>query len=131
MKMKFVFIAILVAFFSASMLNAAELGSPAVIEVAQANKMVVQGTLFLDVREQSEYDEIHAPRSTLIPLDQLGARMNEIAKFKDQPIVVICHSGKRSQVAVKALREAGFPQATSVTGGMVAWEKAGFDVVRK
>ena len=131
MKMKFVFIAILVAFFSASMLNAAELGSPAVIEVAQANKMVVQGTLFVDVREQSEYDEIHAPRSTLIPLDQLGARMNEIAKFKDQPIVVICHSGKRSQEAVKALREAGFPQATSVTGGMVAWEKAGFDVVKK
>lgn len=101
------------------------------VDVQQAQVMVQQGALLLDVREQSEYDEVHAPNVMLIPLGQLPARMNELTSHKDQVIAVMCHSGRRSAKAVKLLEEAGYNRLSNVNGGIVAWEKAGLPVVRK
>jgi rhodanese-related sulfurtransferase len=41
---------------------------------------------------------------------------------------MICRSGRRSGRATKALREAGFEAATNLTGGMIAWNEAGYPV---
>jgi rhodanese-related sulfurtransferase len=101
------------------------------IDVKQAQTMNKQGALLLDVREQEEYAEVHAPNATLIPLGQLGTRLNEIAAYKDKPIAVMCHSGKRSAKAVHLLEEAGYSQVSNVSGGIMAWEKAGLEVIRK
>lgn len=76
----------------------------------------------LDVREQSEWDDVNAPVAHLIPLSQLNDRIDEIPH--DQPIMVICHSGYRSMRAASALVDAGY-DAVSVAGGMVAWQSAG------
>src|SRR4030067_3254391 len=64
------------------------------ISVDRAYERYQDGTFVLDVRTQEEWDEYHAPNTTLIPLDQLQARLNELPK--DQPIVVVCRSGNRS-----------------------------------
>jgi len=106
------------------------LTTPDVIDVTQAQKMVNEGTLLLDVREQDEYDAVHVPHSKLIPLEQLRTRTPEIADFKDKPIVVICHSGHRSQLAVLQLKEMGYTHASSISGGVVEWEKSGLKVVK-
>lgn len=100
------------------------------VTVQQALSMNQQGALLLDVREASEYAEGHAPKAQLIPLGQLSARLPELAAFKDKPIVVICHSGRRSAKGVKILQEAGFSRVSNTTGGMSAWEAAGLEVVR-
>jgi rhodanese-related sulfurtransferase len=101
------------------------------IDVRQAQSMSQQGTLLLDVREPSEYAEEHAPNATLIPLGQLGARINELASYKNKPIVVMCHSGRRSAIASQLLEQAGYTQVDNVSGGIMAWEKAGLKVIRK
>lgn len=101
------------------------------IDVQQAQAKVQQGALLLDVREQSEYDEVHAPNATLIPLSELPARMHELASHKDQAIVVMCRSGRRSAKAVKLLQEAGYSKVSNVGGGITAWEHEGLQVVRK
>jgi len=49
----------------------------------------------LDVRQPEEWEEIHIPGATLIPLGELHQRLGELPK--DQDIVVSCHSGNRSQ----------------------------------
>ncbi len=100
------------------------------IDVKQAQTLNIQGALLLDVREPAEYSEVHAVNATLIPLGQLNARLDEIAAYKDKPIAVMCHSGKRSAKAVHLLQEAGYSQISNVTGGIVAWEKAELNVVR-
>jgi len=100
------------------------------IDVKQAQTMNIQGALLLDVREPDEYSEVHASNVTLIPLGQLAARLNEIASYKDKPIAVMCRSGKRSAKAVHLLQQAGYTQVSNVTGGIIAWEKAGLSVVR-
>ncbi len=100
------------------------------IDVKQAQTMNIQGALLLDVREPNEYSEVHAVNATLIPLGALGARLNEIAAYKDKPIAVMCRSGKRSAKAVHLLQEAGYGHVSNVAGGIVAWEKADLSVVR-
>ena len=61
--------------------------------------------------------------TTLIPLDELPNRLSELPK--DQEIVVICHSGNRSQQGRDILLNAGF-NATSMTGGLLAWYDKGY-----
>ena len=104
--------------------NASEL--PAFVSVGEAYQMYEEGTFVLDVRTPEEWNEFHAPDTTLIPLDELSARVNELPK--DQPIVVICRSGNRSQTGRDILLQAGF-DATSVNGGLNEWRDTGYPVV--
>lgn len=101
------------------------------IDVQQAQTMSQQGALLLDVREPNEYDEVHAPNAKLIPLGQLSARLTEIVRYKDQPVAVMCRSGRRSAQAADLLEQAGFSRVSNVSGGITAWEQAGLTVVRK
>ena len=101
------------------------------VDVKQAQSMSTQGALLLDVREPDEYAEVHAPNAKLIPLGELSARLQEIASYKDKPIVVMCRSGRRSAKAVALLQAAGFTQASNVKGGIVAWAGDGLEVVKK
>ena len=97
---------------------------PAEINVDEAYKFVEEGAFLLDVRTPEEWDDFHAPQATLIPLDELASRVDEVPTDRD--VVVICRSGNRSQVGRDTLLAAGHPSATSVDGGMNAWAAAGY-----
>ena len=83
--------------------------------------------MVLDVRQPDEYAESHVKGSTLIPLDQLALRFDELPK--DQEIMVICRSGNRSGIATGLLQRAGF-KASNVKGSMLAWQKHTLPVER-
>jgi len=100
------------------------------VDVKQAQTMISQGALLLDVREPSEYAAVHVPHAKLIPLGDVNAHLKEIEAYKDKPIAVMCRSGHRSAIATAMLREAGFTQASSVDGGIQAWERAGLEVIK-
>jgi len=84
------------------------------------------GAVLIDVREQSEYDEVHIPGAILIPLRTLSARLGELPADRD--IYVHCHMGGRSARAVDYLRTVGRPNSYNVSGGIEAWENAGLPV---
>jgi rhodanese-related sulfurtransferase len=100
---------------------------PPEISVAEAAGKWEDGVYLLDVREPNEWIEGHVPDSTLIPLGELASRVSELPT--DQEIMVICRSGNRSATGRDILLEAGLTQATSVAGGIRAWESAGHPVV--
>jgi rhodanese-related sulfurtransferase len=99
------------------------------VDVKTAQSMVSQGALLLDVREPGEYAAVHAVNAKLLPLGQVESRLQELEAFKDQPVAVICRSGRRSAQAVAMLQEAGFTQVVNVQGGTSAWVEAGLDIV--
>jgi rhodanese-related sulfurtransferase len=101
------------------------------VDVTQAHKLNVAGSLLLDVREPNEYAEIHAQNAIHIPLGQLNTRFHEVTTDKNQSIAVICRSGVRSATAVQILHDAGFNNVCNVNGGTLAWFRAGLPVVRK
>jgi rhodanese-related sulfurtransferase len=97
------------------------------ISVGQAYDLYQNGAFVLDVRTLEEWNEFHAPDSTLIPLDQLASRLNEVPR--DRQIVVVCRSGNRSQQGRDILLNAGFEQVTSMAGGLNEWRANGFPIV--
>lgn len=82
----------------------------------------------VDVRERDEWDAGHMPGSTLIPLGELAFRARELDA--DRPLVIVCRSGNRSLVAAEMLSNAGFKDAKSLAGGLIAWAEAGQELVR-
>jgi rhodanese-related sulfurtransferase len=99
---------------------------PAFVSVDEAYQMYQNGTFVLDVRTPEEWNDFHAPNTTLIPLEELASRVDELPK--DQPIVVVCRSGNRSQAGRDILLQVGF-NATSMNGGLNAWRDSGHPVV--
>lgn len=100
------------------------------VDVAQGKSLQSQGALLLDVREQDEFAEVHAPGSVLVPLGQLKNRINEIRNYERKPVIVICRSGRRSAQAADMLNQLGFTSVHNVQGGMIAWEQAKLPVIK-
>jgi rhodanese-related sulfurtransferase len=75
----------------------------------------------LDVRQRDEHAFVALPNSTLIPLDELSARADEIEDWKDAEVVVYCHHGIRSAQAVAQLRANGFANVHNLSGGIDRW----------
>ncbi len=89
-----------------------------------------KSALLLDVREQSEYDSGHILSSKLVPLGKLGARLGELEKYRERPIIVVCRSGMRSASACALLSKQGFAQVYNLNGGVTAWQKASLPLER-
>ncbi|HWQ84499.1 MAG TPA: rhodanese-like domain-containing protein, partial [Anaerolineales bacterium] len=97
------------------------------ISVAEAAEKYAAGVFLLDVRTPEEWTEVHIPNTTLIPLDELQARLSELPQNAE--IVVVCRSGNRSQQGRDILREAGFEQVSSMAGGIREWSSQGHPTV--
>lgn len=80
----------------------------------------------LDVREQWEWDAGHAPTARLLPMSAIEHRLDEIPT--DRRVLVVCQSGKRSGRVVATLSRAGY-DVSNVSGGMLAWQAAGGEIV--
>ena len=89
-----------------------------------------KNALVLDVRESKEFDSGHVLNSKLVPLGSLRERIGELERFRDRPIVVICRSGNRSNMACALLGKQGFSQAYNLAGGVLAWQKANLPLAR-
>ncbi len=79
----------------------------------------------LDVRSRGEFEgELgHLEQASLIPLDELRERIQEVPD--DRPVVLICQSGKRSAMGAEILLKAGRQQVANVSGGMIRWTRLG------
>ena len=76
----------------------------------------------LDVRQLWEYDVCRIESSTLIPMGQIPAHVDELDK--DRETVVICHHGIRSRQVARYLEQAGFTNVINLKGGVNAWSKS-------
>ena len=73
----------------------------------------------IDVREGFEYEIARIDGARLIPLGEIAERADELPR--DRPIVVHCHSGRRSAEAVRLLQQRGFGNIYNLEGGIDAW----------
>ncbi|MCI0575266.1 MAG: MBL fold metallo-hydrolase [Chloroflexi bacterium] len=78
---------------------------------------------FVDVRNQSEWDEGHIPGARHIMLGYLNSQVGEIPT--DKPVVVVCQSGNRSAIGASILQARGILAVANLMGGMRDWKAAG------
>jgi len=84
--------------------------------------------LVLDVRSRDEYLAGHIEGSLNVYVGLMEKRLEHVPKGRK--IAVICKSGTRSGLASSILLKAGRTGITNVLGGMDAWKKAGYPVVK-
>ncbi|GJQ09227.1 hypothetical protein GpartN1_g5182.t1 [Galdieria partita] len=110
-----------------------------VVPPKEAQKRVQkEGWKFLDVRTTEEYNQGHPSGSRCIPyMIKEGGEMKPNSSFLSevrkvfQPsdkILISCQSGRRSSMAAKALKEAGYSQVADVDGGFSKWCSEQLDI---
>jgi rhodanese-related sulfurtransferase len=93
----------------------------------------------IDVRSRFEYDRFHAPTAINLSLPRILIGQVPVLRNwalpqwfrelpKDQPIAVICLTAHRSPMAAQQLLKLGFTHIFNITGGMMAWQKAGLPI---
>ena len=95
-----------------------------------ADKIRAQEPLLLvDVREADEFETMHIQHSINVPRGILEAASEfgydetipQLASARDQQLVLVCRSGKRSCMATHTLQLLGFGKAMSLKTGLRGW----------
>ncbi|WP_220184961.1 MULTISPECIES: rhodanese-like domain-containing protein [Thermoactinomyces] len=90
-------------------------------EFSQVDESERKKYVLVDVRTSEEYEEGHIPGAIHIPHDEMEERFAELNPHKDEKILLICRSGRRSVIAAHVLHSKGFSQLYNLKGGMLEW----------
>jgi rhodanese-related sulfurtransferase len=95
----------------------------------------------IDCRSKDEYDRGHLAGAVLIPSHVFESNIERDTIYpeinrgrsprKDQPIIVYCAIGNRSDQAARWMVNMGYAKARHIDGGMVAWVKDQLPVTTK
>jgi adenylyltransferase/sulfurtransferase len=77
--------------------------------------------VLVDVREPHEWAFCHLDGAIHIPLRTLPDRLDELDRKRT--LVIYCHHGNRSRVALEFLRGKGYSNVRNLTGGIEAWSR--------
>ena len=77
------------------------------ITLIQAQERQQGGALLLDVRSAEEHQEWHPAGSVSVPVERLAKEIGRLGN-RNQPVLLFCSSGGRSQMAAQVLRRLGY-----------------------
>ncbi|MEK7334144.1 MAG: molybdopterin-synthase adenylyltransferase MoeB [Candidatus Binatota bacterium] len=102
------------------------------ISVQEADELLKKNGkyLLLDVREKDEYREGHLEGALSLPRGFLEIKIESAVPDKSTPILAYCAGGVRSLLAANALKEMGYQNVISMSGGYTAWKTAGYKWVQ-
>lgn len=106
------------------MLGRTTKGAVTWVEAIELGTLLKAGSppLVIDVRGPDEFTGPlgHIDSARNIPLDQLPGRTADLLD-EQRPLVLVCHTDRRSSAAAEHLRRAGCTDISVLRGGMVAW----------
>ena len=92
--------------------------TPAVVKerLDKGEKLII-----VDVRTKEEYDSGHIANSLLIPYDEIEKKAPALLTDKNAAIIVYCRTGRRSEIAAKALIGMGYTNVADM-GSISDWK---------
>jgi sulfur-carrier protein adenylyltransferase/sulfurtransferase len=106
------------------LLNQAK-GQISEVTTAEAEALLADGWILLDVREPDEFAQGAIPGSIHIPRGQLESTIENRIGVKDTPIVAMCAGGVRSAFAAQTLQALDYGRVVSMDGGFNRWKDEG------
>ena len=83
----------------------------------------------LDVRRDEEWNYEHIEGAIHMYVGHIEEHISEI--LTDQTTAVICRVGRRASLGASILQRKGYTDVHVVLGGMLAWQNAGYNVIRR
>lgn len=113
----------------------------------EGQEVIVEGGSYTDVsptelqtmltNKDFQFINVHIPfegdiadTDLSIPYDQIVENLDQLPSAKDAKIVLYCRSDRMSRIAAEELVGLGYTNIWNLSGGMVAWEQAGFEIDR-
>lgn len=84
---------------------------------------------FIDVRRGDEWNTGYIEGFRHIPLVDLDLHASQLSSY--EKIYFICRSGSRSEAACAIMKNAGYENTYSISGGILAWHKKGYAMIRQ
>lgn len=83
---------------------------------------------FLFINVHTPYEGEIKNTDAFIPFDKITNNLEELPKDKTAKIVLYCRSGRMSEIAAHNLAQLGFDQVSHLSGGMIDWQKSGYEI---
>ena len=93
-------------------------------------KLNTGNPVIVDVREIGEFKKGHIADSIHIPIASIESQIKKIDLYKQDDVIVVCHTGMRSATACSNLMKLGFENIFLMKGGMQSWEENKLPVVK-
>jgi sulfur-carrier protein adenylyltransferase/sulfurtransferase len=89
-----------------------------------------QDIVLVDVREKYEWNDGHIPGAIHVPRGFLELQIEEAVPDKSKTVVLYCAGGVRSLIAGSTLKQMGYKNAISMSGGFGQWKGNGLPFVQ-
>ncbi len=102
------------------------------VSVDEAEALISQADVLIDVREGEEFKAGHIPAAINIPRGLLEFKLSSDASLesRDLKVILYCKTSGRAALSAKAMSDMGYLNIQSIAGGFDAWEAGGKSVVK-
>ncbi len=121
----------------ASALELCQLGLATMIDIRQSFEIEMKGAIpdtvhipMFEIKRMlghtlsdDEQEILDAGQPKAVDAQTFFTMINQLHHARDNLLLCICNSGRRSVTAAALLRSLGYPKALSVAGGFQAWKK--------
>lgn len=104
---------------------------PKAIKLDQAYILYNKGILFIDARDESDFNAGHIKKSVNIPFEDFDNHKQKLDQIsKEEPVVIYCAGTEcdLSHLLANLLFEKGYKQVYVFFGGWVEWQDANFPI---
>ena len=91
-----------------------------IITSTEAQDLLKNDAILIDVRSAEEYSEFYIKDSINVPLDNIQ-ELPDLIEDKETVIILYCETGERSKEAAKKLAKLGYKNLYSLDGGLINW----------
>ncbi len=86
-----------------------------------------ENPVLLDVREPNEFNLGRLPQAMHIPRGTLETAIEQRVQ-RDRKVIIYCASGNRSALAADTMRDMGYEDVASMSGGFRGWAESGGEI---
>jgi rhodanese-related sulfurtransferase len=94
-------------------------------------RMLNDNAIMVDIRNAADFGNGHILGARNIPANNIGEQLEELAKYREQSMILCCNTGNESVRAGRTLKMQGFKNIYCMQGGLQAWRTANLPLTRE
>ena len=126
----FVLVGIFAALVVAFLVNEGRRGGASITTNTLVNMVNRDNAVILDIRDNKDFKAGHIVDAINIPFSNLDKRVEELEKYKQQPIIIVCKMGQHAGAVGSKLKALEFVEVRRLGGGMAEWSAANLPVIK-